>query len=573
MHLKQTKRNGRVYLSIVQNYRERGKVKTRVIQTIGYADKYAELYPDPVEHFKEKVRDMNRRQAQERDPIPLSFTRATLIDETASDTAHLGNALALGYLDALDVRTFFEARDERLGLAPHTARVFEMLAVERFMSPASRKNVWGRRGAFPRSCDFSLQEMGAALESIAACDADLVKHLNRRLERMMGPRDTSTVYLVVNSAVFNLTDHIGFAAGEAESAEASRRTLRMCVVTDAAGMPLGYRLMPERFSDEQSRQFVEGVKQEFDASKLVYVTERSPYLTRVMGRALMNGDSYVMQQPLHDAPPDLQEWVLDQDGYRSNASGSFRVKSRVVTRLVPAVGDAASPGEMREVPVKEVVLWSRDRSIVQANNRAQQKLLDDLKQSQINDTQAFRALEPGESPNGPDGAPLESQHSIDPQSTLIEDADDAADPRLDGYTCFLCNDVDQSEGAIFHTYRETWRLTEPFETHAEDFASGDFRIPLDANIRAHFLVCYTAFFAMRLLRMRMGNRFNASQVANALRRMEGVHLQDNWYLFSYRNEVTDAIQQAAGIDVGRRVLSKGDVRQVMSQVKRHIINE
>ena len=45
MHLKKTKRGERVYLSVVQNYREGGKTKTKTIESIGYVDQFTSLSP------------------------------------------------------------------------------------------------------------------------------------------------------------------------------------------------------------------------------------------------------------------------------------------------------------------------------------------------------------------------------------------------------------------------------------------------------------------------------------------------------------------------------------------------
>ena len=48
MHLKKTKRGERVYLSVVQNYREGGKTKTKTIESIGYVDQFTSQYADPI---------------------------------------------------------------------------------------------------------------------------------------------------------------------------------------------------------------------------------------------------------------------------------------------------------------------------------------------------------------------------------------------------------------------------------------------------------------------------------------------------------------------------------------------
>ena len=80
-------------------------------------------------------------------------------------------------------------------------------------------------------------------------------------------------------------------------------------------------------------------------------------------------------------------------------------------------------------------------------------------------------------------------------------------------------------------------------------------------MRAHFAICYAAFFAMRLMRSDLHWRYNAAQVADSLIRMEGGYLAENWFLFGYRSPVSDAIEQAAGVDAARRLRTRQDIRR------------
>ena len=59
MHLKQTKRNGRTYLSVVQSYRDGGRTRTRTIESLGYVDELAARYDDPIAHFRSYVDQLN----------------------------------------------------------------------------------------------------------------------------------------------------------------------------------------------------------------------------------------------------------------------------------------------------------------------------------------------------------------------------------------------------------------------------------------------------------------------------------------------------------------------------------
>ena len=103
MHLKKTKRGERVYLSVVQNYREGGKTKTKTIESIGYVDQFTSQYADPIAHFQAYVAELNERAKRENPPIAFTFPRDATIDDTHIAQARWGSAIALAYLDALEI--------------------------------------------------------------------------------------------------------------------------------------------------------------------------------------------------------------------------------------------------------------------------------------------------------------------------------------------------------------------------------------------------------------------------------------------------------------------------------------
>jgi hypothetical protein len=77
---------------------------------------------------------------------------------------------------------------------------------------------------------------------------------------------------------------------------------------------------------------------------------------------------------------------------------------------------------------------------------------------------------------------------------------------------------------------------------------------------------------MRLMQLDVeratGTRPWAESVANDLASMVGHHLDSNVWLFDYRTDLTDALCDAVGIDLSRRVMTKSQMNKVMSIVKR-----
>lgn len=483
MHLKVQHRGGRDYLSIVQSYRDGKRTRTRTVETIGYADDYADRYPDPIAHFRAHVEQLNALR-DEGAAVPLSFGREEQIGEGRQRSARLGSAVALGCLDALGIAGFFNARRGRPDFPAQAGRVFEMLAAERMMHVASKRESWERRASFPRSCDFDYADVYAALDCFSAQRESICRAMAISYERLGNAYDTSRIYLVVSAFPFA-------ASGEIDTGEdggAGRATAWIALALDGASMPLSYYLYGEAPDAASLARWAERARNDFGAGRVVVVAGRLAEAELAMRALAARGHGFVLFEDV-GASDDLRAWARDPDGYVDSRQGNFHMKARA--GRLPALGPA-----LPEVPLKEVVLRSR------------------------------------------------------------------------GYACVACSETNLSPGGIFNIYRELWRLAEPFQVMEADFAPVPYPVSHASHVRAHFVICYAAFFALRMLRQHMGWAHNAAHVADALLHMEGTCLQANWFLFTYRSPVTDDIERACSIPVARRIRTPDDIRQSIGSTQR-----
>lgn len=481
MYLKQTKKNGRIYLAVVRNYRQDGCVRQKTVERIGYADEFAGEFADPVAHFKEYVAQLNAQQREDAAEVHLSLERDALISPDGSGTVQLGSAIALGYLDKLGAGRFFAA-------APGGAacgRAFELLCAARMLHAVPVHETWNSRVKFPRRCDFSYADLFCAFEDIAKRDSAFVAHLNRRYMEMRGGRRLDGVRLVLSNYEFAWAT--GAAAGGPDEL-GSRPNARLCLMIDGGGIPLSYRVVPREMSVAQIADVAASLKEETGAKRVTLVAAQLPDADAVAKALVAQGDGFVLLRQAESLSSEALAWIDDPHGYAVTRNGAFRIKSR-----------RGASADGLGVQLKEIAFSSTSSTRLQA-------------------------------------------------------------------LCIVSSEVGSSDAAIFNIYRELWRVHEPFQVIAADFISTPHAIRTDIHLRAHFLVCYTAFFALRVLREDMNWRFNAAQVADALLAMEGAYVAENWFVFNYRTEVTDAIQQAAGIDVGRRLLSRADIRGIPARI-------
>ena len=482
MYLKQTKRNGRVYLAIMQNYREGGKVRSRTVETIGYADEFADRYDDPVGHFKEQVARMNEQRREEGAPIQLSLKRDALIPLGGAGSVQMGSAIALGYLDLLGAGRFFAATKH----GSDAGRAFELLVSARMLHAVPIHETWNSREKFPRPCDFPYADLYRALEGFARSAQSFVGHLNRRYVQVRGKRRLDNVRLVLSNYEFGWATE-GVAGGPDELG--AHANARLCLAIDGGGIPLSYRIVPRDMHVDRVMEVVSSVKEESGAERVTLVAAQLSEADAVAKRLVEQGDGFVLLQPAESLALETVAWIDDAREYEVTRNGAFRIKSRV----------GKHAGGLLDAPLKEIAFSSTSGAHAQA-------------------------------------------------------------------FCIVSSEVGSSDAAVFNIYRELWRVHEPFQVIAADFISMPHPVETRAHLEAHFLVCYTAFFALRVLREDMDWRFNAAQVADALLAMEGAYVAENWFVFNYRTAVTDAIQQAAGLEVGRRLLSRDDIRRIPSRI-------
>lgn len=480
MYLKQTKKNGRTYLAVVRNYRQDGRVRQKTVEGIGYVDEFADVYDDPIAHFKEYVAALNARAREEGAEVRLSLARDALISPDGAGAVQLGGAIALGYLDRLGVGGFLT---DATGSA-ECGRTFELLATARMLHAVPVHETWNSRVKFPRRCDFSYARLFSALAGIAGRSRALIEHLNRRYTKIHGERRLDNVRLVLSNYEF------AWATGAGGPDElGSRPNARLCLVIDGGGIPLSYRIVARDMSAQQVVDVATSLKEETGAQRVTLVAAQLPDADAVAKALLGQGDGFVLLRQAESLAPEAVSWIGDPAGYAVTRNGAFRIKSR---RSAPA----------GRAPLKEIAFSSTSGALSQA-------------------------------------------------------------------LCIVSSEVGSSDAAIFNIYRELWRVHEPFQVIAADFISAPHQVHTDVHLRAHFLICYAAFFALRVLREDMGWRFNAAQVADALLAMEGAYVAENWYVFNYRTAVTDAIQQAAGLEVGRRLLSRDDIRRIPGRISKH----
>ena len=201
MFLKKTyqKSTGKTQISIVQGFRENGKVKHKVIQSLGFVEDYLDQYDDPIAHFKEVAAEMTQKDAVEKLEILLSER----LPDQCNNRKNLGYVFVKDIYAKLHIREFFQSKQNALNVEFNLNSIFSLLVFNRFLFPSSKKNAFETKDIFFENYKFSLDDVYHSLDHFYAYSEALQKHLHEQVTALVG-RDTDLGYYDVTNYYFEI---------------------------------------------------------------------------------------------------------------------------------------------------------------------------------------------------------------------------------------------------------------------------------------------------------------------------------------------------------------------------------
>lgn len=570
MYLRKSKKpNGRTYLTIVQGYRDAdGKNRARTVRSLGYVDALEAEFPDPVAHFEEECRRMTAEAARAGAPIAVEFAADRKIDKRADGRVELGAAVPSAYFHRdLGIWSFFERRRTARGFAFDPCRVLELLVWDRIAHPSSKLAAWQARGRFPRRCDFTADDVYRCLTYLDANADALVKHMNASLEASRGPRDRTTLYYDVTNCYFECEEEDGFRMRGVSKEHRPNPIVQMGLFLDAGGLPMDYRLFPGNANDMTTllpAMEKAGVRGLPWGGRVVVVADKGLNTSKNIAACVLDGNGYIFSQSVRKATGELKAWVLDEAGYEGGASGSFKLKSRISEKAVYVAGE---DGRRRKVmvPVKEVAFWSRDYFERSRHERA--KVVEKSRAAVARGDMASAAARTSARYAKDVPVVRETGERAD-HNWVVDEGRIAADEAMDGYYCIVTSEQEMADRDVIDAYRGLWRIEETFRVMKGDLDARPVYCSTESHIRAHFLVCYVALLVMRLMQLDTGRRHSAAEISSDLSQAVGHPMPRGLYLFDYRTDLLDELSAAVGVDLSRQVLTRGQIRSIMADVKK-----
>jgi len=149
------------------------------------------------------------------------------------------------------------------------------------------------------------------------------------------------------------------------------------------------------------------------------------------------------------------------------------------------------------------------------------------------------------------------------------------DEKFDGYYAIVTNIFNDGKNKgkfdddkIIDIYRGLWRIEDSFRVTKSELETRPVYLSREERINAHFLICFIALVVIRLIQKRTGYKHNPEKLIEAMNNISCTHESENLYLFDYRDDITDDLGKAFGIDFTKLRLSRKEIKKNIGDAKK-----
>ena len=560
------KHTGRVYLSIVESYRDKTtkKTKSRTIESLGYLDELEKKYENPIAHFENIIKEMNQKKSSEKIDILVKYSSNDKLKIGTNNRKNFGYAAFSSIYHTLEIDKFLINRQRSTKIEANTNNIMKLLVFSRLLNPGSKKKAYENRDDFFERSNYSLDDVYRALSFFNDKGNELQLWMNEKIKENYG-RDTSLVYYDVTNYYFESDKEDEFRCKGVSKEHRPNPIVQMGLFMDTNGIPITYDLYAGNTNDCLTyRPTFSRMKKEFDLGKVIVVADKGMSTGDNIQYTLSANDGFVFSQTARGANKALKDYILSDEGY-TYMGDDYKWKERVYPTEI-WVTMTSGKKKKKTIDAKQVVFYSEKYAKKAKMDRA--KAIEKAKKliktpSSYNQSTSYGAAgyvknltfvkDTGEIANA-------SALMLDEEKIRQQEA-------LDGYYVLITSEYEKKASEIIDIYRGLWKIEESFKVTKSDLETRPVYVSTEDHIKAHFLTCFIALVLARVLEFSLGSKYSITQMISSLQKCTCTNVDQNYYLFDYYDEVLKDIGDVTNVDFSTKIRTLQQIKKNISETK------
>jgi len=571
MYLNKNKtKEGRIHLSILDNYWDpiQKRSRKRVVEKIGYLDVIEKTIDDPIAFYEKRCQELNRLRDEGKSDLDFKFDPNERISVDDQNKKNYGHLAISSIYHSLGLDAFLK-KCQRPTMQEFDANtIMKILIFSRAIFPGSKLSDFNNRSAFFEKTNYSLSDLYNCLDVFEKNKDKMLNHLNESVKNTYG-RDTSYVYYDVTNYYFEIDKNDDLRLKGYSKENRPNPIVQLGLFMDNNGLPVCYELFPGNNNDCTTYipNFTQ-MRRNYGLGRVIVVADKGMttgdniWFTKTTAQK----DGYVFAYSVRGADKETKEYVLNQEGY-TWIGDDYKRKSRPYPRKIHVTHTNGKKKD-KVVDEKQVVFYSRKYDIRSKakRNASLEKAKDLIKNpSKYNKASSFGAAGYIKGidfdKNTGEILTLSKMLELDEEKIAEEEA-------LDGYYMIITSEMDESDDRIIEIYRGLWKIEETFKVTKTGIESRPVYVWTKEHIRAHFLICFVTLLILRILEKQLNNKYSAFAILESLRKSECIHMQRNYYLFSYTDEILTKLGKALDIDFSKKLQTLGNIKKSLARTKK-----
>lgn len=572
MYLKKSKNNktGRTYLYIADGYHDKtkGYTKTITVKSLGYLDVLEKEYDDPIAYFSKEVKKMNEEKKSQKFSVPLNISSNISISKNIQPSKNFGYSAFSKIYHELGIDKFLIHKFKHTNISEFKLNnILKLLVFGRLIFPDSKKGTYENKDMLFENTDFSLKDIYRFLSYIEPKKNELTKYIYDNSKEQYN-RDTSCLFYDVTNYYFEIDDNDELRKKGVSKEHRPDPIVQMGLFQDSKGIPLNYKLFEGNTNDSVTmRPILSELQEEYNINRVIVVADKGLNTGNNIAYNVALGNGYVMSQRVRGANPELKDFVLNQDGYIQKGE-DYKIKSRIYPREIIITKKDGSKKKVR-IDEKQVIFWSRDYA---KRAKVERQPAIDLAKELIGNVAKFNKKNSHSASKYVKNLVFDAKTGEiveNPKSKLSLDLEKIEEEeKYDGYYAIVSSELDKTDEEIIDIYRQLWRIEETFKITKSELETRPVYVSRKEHIEAHFLICFIALVLVRLLQERLDKKYSAGKILESLQKCNCSHIQENYWLFDYTDDVLADIGKELNINFDQKFMRLQDIKKILADTKK-----
>lgn len=596
MYLRVFKKPKGTYLTICESFwdKKTKKKKERIVKTVGFVqDLKLDDGVDPIEYYKAVAQKMS---VEKKNIVDIKLDLNESMPVGLNSLKNIGYVALKRIYKELELDKFWKRVSISYDIEYDLDQIFQLVVFSRILFPASKKKTFENRFVFFEAFDsFALEDVYRALTIFGEREEELQRWIYDHSVTQYN-RDISTTFFDCTNYYYDISkpdiddyDDDGnlvlqrYRKYGPEKNHRKDPIVELGLLMDNTGIPLAYDLFPGNESEKvHMLPIINRARTQYGFGRTIVVADRG--LNTSTNIFMLNGkndkennprDGYIYGQSVRAADAEFKNWVLDQDGYLhtkisendenddTSDNGVFVHKSRIYPKKIYIEREKSDGRIVRQsitVDQKQMVYFSE-------KYKKKQRLERERAVERAKDLIAHPKKYDKVSAKGASGYVQNLSYTSDGEivdKNLILDIDKIREEeKYDGYYSIVTSELKMSDIDIREKYRGLIRIEDTFKITKSEFDTRPIFVRTNEHIDGHFTTCFTALVLIRLLQVKLDNKYTVAQLINSLKKYSCTNIHTNIHQFVYFDEVVDSISNKFKLDLFKKNRTTEEIRRLL----------